>query len=157
MIEKNSTLEPSSVQQQGHKGKEEEELRVSPNKEESRGEDSNLSDLAWTNVDRKRFPWAVTMSDLEPDQDVGEILPGDYEIWGILDQKKFRVRKKDVMHYLIRFKGYGSDYDEWVPKSRMQAPVLLREFQLKRNSGNPFVNDSLGVDIPPPSEEDLSL
>jgi hypothetical protein len=160
LIEKESTLAPSSVQLQGHKGKEEEEHRESPNKEESRDKDFNLSEAnspAWTYVNRKRFPLAVTMADLEPDQEVGEILPGDYEIWGILDQKKFRVRKKDVLHFLIRFKGYGPDSDEWIPKSKLQAPLLLREFQLKWENGNPTEIESLGVDIPPPTEEDLSI
>jgi len=42
--------------------------------------------------------------------------------------------------YLVRFKGYGAEHDEWVPATRLHAPVALKEF-LARGRAIPPAGD----------------
>lgn len=60
----------------------------------------------------------------------------EYEIVAILDRCQFPVvegrRTSRKTHYLVRFKDYGPEYDEWVPFDRLSAPRLVRSFNKRR-------------------------
>jgi hypothetical protein len=112
----------------------------------------------WKMFDTVQYPDAVTMENLEPDEEVGVLANDDFEVWAILAQRRKKSGKKFIMEYLLRFKGYGSEYDLWVPQSRIFAHDLLQAFQDRKkgkqlvSSGKPKTSVLL-----PPSEADMSI
>ena len=150
------TLVPSKLSPQeivGKEGKEEET-------EERQGEPESAQLLETKEIKKG----GVSINDLPSDDKVGELLPGDFLVYAILDRKKFRKRGKDLVHYLVRFQGYGPEYDKWLPRSQLNSPELLAEFEKKWRSAQhqpalpmPAKKKKDPKDIPPPSAEDMSL
>jgi hypothetical protein len=64
-------------------------------------------------------PGPVTFSDEEADN------PGDvYEVETVLDARKSRGKHQ----YLIRWKGWGPQFDQWVKEEDVRAPKLVDAF-----------------------------
>jgi hypothetical protein len=64
-----------------------------------------------------------------------DIIEGEeeYEVETILSSRK-RGRQ---MEYLVRWKGYGSDSDEWIPEANLEhSPELLMEYRVSRRKEN---------------------
>jgi hypothetical protein len=57
----------------------------------------------------------------------------EYEVKAILNSR----RRGNQMEYLVRWKGYGSDSDEWIPEANLtHAPEILMEYRNKRTKEN---------------------
>ncbi|KAK7021643.1 hypothetical protein R3P38DRAFT_2780846 [Favolaschia claudopus] len=58
-----------------------------------------------------------------------------HEISGILASSMGYLKKwPQEMAYLVKWKGYGNKYNSWVPEHDMNAPDLIKAFQMKQNS-----------------------
>ena len=69
-----------------------------------------------------------------------ELIEGDleYEVEKIIDHKTEGKGHHKKQLYLIRWKGYTSDYDTWQEESTLShAPLLIQEFWDRHNSGRP--------------------
>jgi hypothetical protein len=64
-----------------------------------------------------------------------DIIEGEeeYEVETILSSRK----KGRRMEYLVRWKGYGSDSDEWIPEANLEhSSELLLEYRVNRRKEN---------------------
>jgi hypothetical protein len=64
-------------------------------------------------------------------EDIGELVPGDYEIEAILDKKKKKLGRKFHVHYLIKWKGYPESENSWIRAHQIDAPDLIKKFELE--------------------------
>ena len=65
---------------------------------------------------------------------VGEEL--EYEVEKVLDSRKRRIGRGTFTEFLISWKGYGPEHNQWVKKKDLFAWELLDDF-LKRNPSKP--------------------
>ncbi len=56
--------------------------------------------------------------------------PEEYEIETIKDSKE----TEDGTSYLVKWKNFTNKYNEWVPKDKLHADDLLRQFEIKKNA-----------------------
>lgn len=62
----------------------------------------------------------MTMPDLEDDEP-------EWEVEGIKDHRI----QHGVTHYLVKWKDWPAEYNEWVPEPNMQnAPEVIREYRV---------------------------
>jgi hypothetical protein len=52
----------------------------------------------------------------------------DWEVEEVKEKKK--IDGED--HFLLKWKGWPSEYNQWVPKSNINAPDLIRKFEKTR-------------------------
>jgi hypothetical protein len=90
----------------------------------------------YTAGDPARFPGRRQAPPPDPDFIDGE---PEWEIEQILDEKRLRSANGTLeRHYLVRWKGYDSSHDEFVPESELShAQELLRAFRASRRSRHP--------------------
>ena len=57
-----------------------------------------------------------------------------YEIERLLARRQRKVRGKMVTEYLVRWLGWGPEYDAWYPTSKLDnARDLIRDYELLHN------------------------
>jgi hypothetical protein len=67
-----------------------------------------------------------------------ELLPSGeevFEVERILDKRTQRIRGRNVVQYLIKWKGYPDSDNTWEPRHHLHCDTLLEEFD-KRSSEN---------------------
>jgi hypothetical protein len=59
---------------------------------------------------------------------------GSYEVESLIKKKRIVRGRKYVLQYLVRWKGYGPEHDEWIDRSELQrnATKILAEFEKAR-------------------------
>ena len=63
-----------------------------------------------------------------------------YELERLLNRRKRRIRKKEVVEYLVRWKGYGAKHDKWLKQEKLgNAKKLLRNYHETTSSAPAIV------------------
>jgi hypothetical protein len=53
----------------------------------------------------------------------------------VLNQKMIKLNNKDTRLYLVRYKNKSSDYDEWLPESKIpNVTTLLRKYRVEKKN-----------------------
>ncbi|XP_018325887.2 heterochromatin protein 1-like isoform X2 [Agrilus planipennis] len=73
----------------------------------------------------------VSESETEKESETEEE-DGQFEVEAVLDDKKI----KGVLHYLIRWKGYGPESDTWEPESTLHCDDLIAEYRSTSKSSD---------------------
>lgn len=74
---------------------------------------------SWQTRDRNG-PNTVTMPELEDDD--------EWEVEEVKDEKEI----EGELHFLLKWKGWPSEYNQWVPANNINAPTLIRKFKNNR-------------------------
>ena len=107
--------------------------------------DKNSQRTPWIHIDRMKpyfAPWErptkhlnmdvedLCMENFLPVDSWEDVLPeGEFEVERILKYRKERIRSNQIKyHYLIKWKGFGSNYNSWEPEDLLNCPDLLRDF-----------------------------
>jgi hypothetical protein len=89
-------------------------------------------DLNVAEGDRFDFDEALLPEDsFDPDPEAGE-----FEVAEVLDHRDSRVARQGrrTREFLVRWVGYGSDSNSWIPEEDVRAPSLIDDYERKRRA-----------------------